>query len=596
MTADSECSGGSVMLAPLRAVIVCSIVTLFQIASTAHAQWIADGVPVCTDASSQIFMVTVPDGSGGTIVVWEDNRGGIAHVYAQRIDATGAPRWATNGVLVSSAAFDAGEPVATADAYGGVIVVYVQDRQYVGGLVQSDLFAQRLNSLGVQQWGAGGVGVCQADNVQLYPKIVSDFRDPSAPPGPGAIVTWADHRGASDGDIYAQAIASDGTMRYATNGLPVCTDAARQASPIIVTDGSGIGGGPKGCIIVWADSRSGNGNDDLYAQRLSPAGTPQWGSNGAPVCTDPSHLSGHTATYIGSGTAIVSWVDRRNVVEDLYAQRIGTAPWVANGVPVSAAPDGQGTPMMVADGTGGVIVGWPDGRPGNQFDVYAQRMDGAGSARWATDGIPLCVAVRNQGPPIMVSDGARGAIMAWEDTRTSPSNLPQDRRTDVYAQHVDSAGVARWGTSGFPVCTSTGNQIHVQVVSDAAGGAIATWLDTRNGNTDIYTQRITAGAGAVDVGPIAAASRSIEVYPNPVRADLTIRFGLAVARSVTAQVLSVDGRLVQTLADGRSFPAGDGELRWDLRDSAGKRVPIGVYFVRVEAGAESGTRRILVVE
>ena len=91
------------------------------------------------------------------------------------------------------------------------------------------------------------------------------------------------------------------------------------------------------------------------------------------------------------------------------------------------------------------------------------------------------------------------------------------------------------------------------MVSDGAGGAITTWLDTRNGNTDIYTQRITAGAGAVEVGSTPAASRNLEVFPNPVRADLTVRFGLAMARSVTAQVL------------------------------------------RVEAGPESGMRRILVL-
>jgi hypothetical protein len=40
------------------------------------------------------------------------------------------------------------------------------------------------------------------------------------------------------------------------------------------------------------------------------------------------------------------------------------------------------------------------------------------------------------------------------------------------------------------VCTASGNQLLPTTVSDAAGGAIVTWNDSRVGNSDIYAQRV----------------------------------------------------------------------------------------------------------
>ncbi|HTP79121.1 MAG TPA: hypothetical protein VMM57_01815, partial [Bacteroidota bacterium] len=53
----------------------------------------------------------------------------------------------------------------------------------------------------------------------------------------------------------------------------ICTATNNQDSPTIVSDGSG------GAIITWEDHRNGTDND-IYAQRINAAGTPQWTSNG----------------------------------------------------------------------------------------------------------------------------------------------------------------------------------------------------------------------------------------------------------------------------------------------------------------------------
>jgi hypothetical protein len=48
---------------------------------------------------------------------------------------------------------------------------------------------------------------------------------------------------------------------------------------------------------------------------------------------------------------------------------------------------------------------------------------------------------------------------------------------------------------------------------------------------------------------------------------------------------------VKRLLDGR-LPAGRHEARWDGRDARNQRVASGVYYLRIEAGGRSETRKI----
>ena len=63
-----------------------------------------------------------------------------------------------------------------------------------------------------------------------------------------------------------------------------------------------------------------------------------------------------------------------------------------------------------------------------QFDIYAQRVNAAGSPQWTADGVALCTAANDQRDPTIVSDGAGGAIVTWDDRRNGGY--------DIYAQHV----------------------------------------------------------------------------------------------------------------------------------------------------------------
>ena len=262
-------------------------------------------------------------------------------------------------------------------------------------------------------------------------------------------------------------------------GTPLCTYAEDQMWPEIVSDGAG------GAIIVWTDSR--NGNHDLYARRVDASGNALWEADGVPVCKDISLQYNHMIVSDGSGGAIIAWHDYRNTTDyNIYAQRIdawGTARWARNGIAVCAATESQDYVKLVEDGAGGAILTWEDDR-GSSVDVYAQRIDASGTPLWAADGVVISGAASSQYAPEIVTDGAGGAIVTWTDARNSSS--------DIYAQWIDAAGFIHWTIDGVPVCTYGSIQDYPGITTDGEGGAIIFWMDHRNGVEDIYAQLVDA--------------------------------------------------------------------------------------------------------
>ncbi len=101
-----------------------------------------------------------------------------------------------------------------------------------------------------------------------------------------------------------------------------------------------------------------------------------------------------------------------------------------------------------------------------------------------TENIPICTAENEQFFPTITTDGKDGGIVTWRDGRNG--------NYDIYAQRVDSNGDILWEENGTSVCIHEASQSNPTIVSDLNGGAIIVWGDTRNGSQDSYAQRINA--------------------------------------------------------------------------------------------------------
>ena len=321
----------------------------------------------------------------------------------------------------------------------------------------------------------------------------------------GAILVWGDTRNGKK-DIYAQKVDSIGAVQWTANGIVVCTKAGTQSAPKIVSDGSGGG------IVVWEDSLT--ANPDIYAQRISSVGATMWASGGVGVCTNVSAQNNPRITTDSVGGAIIVWQDFRNGNDyDIYAQRInpsGTAQWTTQGVMVCNAVGTQNNPKIKPDGSSGAIIVWVDKR-GIAHDIYAQRLNASGAVQWAANGVVICNAVGSQSALAITTSGISGAIIAWKDLRSGTYE-------DIYAQKISLTGTVGWTANGIAIATGALTQKNVSIAGDGNGGAILVWQDSAATGIDIYAQKVD-GSGAkvwTAAGVTVATASADQTYPDNV--------------------------------------------------------------------------------
>lgn len=383
--------------------------------------WSSNGIPICTlDSNYNPKIVT--DFQGGVVISWQAYRGSsTADIYAQRVDPDGDIQWSLNGVLVCSAAFDQTNISMVNVGLGGTILTW-QDYRSNNGF--ADIYTQRINSSGVMEWTANGVGICTEASEQGSPKIVSDNNG-------GAFITWHDNR-AGNFDIYTQLVNSGGAPVWTTNGVATCTMGTDQLKPDICVDGAG------GAIVVWYDERS-TTDSDIYAQRIGAGGGIVWAVDGIVMNNnvgydqiDPQIVSDDL------GGAIMSWTDyRTGVTSDIYAQRTnstGAVQWTATGVIICTESGDQIYSQLVSDGNNGAYITWEDHRNIGNADIYAQRIASNAAINWAATGFPICTVGENQLRPNLVSNGNLGAIVVWQDYRSA-------NNYDIYAVGFNTSGV-----------------------------------------------------------------------------------------------------------------------------------------------------------
>ncbi len=141
-----------------------------RVDSAGVVQWTADGVAICTNPGNQEWPQIISDGSAGAIITWHDDRSGNWDIYAQRVDSVGAVQWTADGVAICTAPGDQYSPQMISDGSGGAIIIWDDDRSGSGW----DVYAQRANSDGAVQWTANGVAISTASGSQDSPQMTSD--------------------------------------------------------------------------------------------------------------------------------------------------------------------------------------------------------------------------------------------------------------------------------------------------------------------------------------------------------------------------------------------------------------------------------------
>jgi hypothetical protein len=466
-------------------------------------QWAADGVAVCSNAASQQGAVITADGVGGAIIAWSDLRAFLqSQIYAQRVNSAGVAQWTADGELEATLpgfGFVRVSAAVPGLANDAIILASHTMIDFVTGDFTTALVAQKANSAGAPQWGAAGAIVCDVSSLCSHEHMVDDGAG-------GAYVAWSDGRG----QIY-----------------------------------------------------------DIYMQRIDGAGAPQWAVNGN-VVTDAVSWQALEGMMRGpGGDAFLTWSDQRNGQPDIYAARFnsaGVAQWTANGVQVTGAARGQYFSSIAPWKTASperVYIAWTDNRAVSARWLYMQRLDAAtGAPQYAADGI-----TRTRASLISADAGSGRIRLVWD--------APPGLIATVYRRTESSD----WASIG-------------QAPSDASGQVVFEDRDVVAGTPYGYRIGIIeSGEEAFSAETWAELSTRLELALDPVRLDgagaFVVSFTLPLDAPARLELFNVAGRRVLT----REL-AGLGTGQHALKVEDGARHP-GVYFLKLTQGTRSVSARAI---
>lgn len=194
-------------------------------------------------------------------------------------------------------------------------------------------------------------------------------------------------------------------------------------------------------------------------------------------------------------------------------------------------------------------------------------------------------------PPVTgVTATARGGgafTIAWDAS--------SDPEVTAYAVYRDTAEVFTPAPAKLLALVSGATSLDdTPPTADTYYLVAAVCADQRQGG---YSAPIVpAGGGASAVGEDLPQVLAVTgVVPNPFNPRTTVRFGVPAAGPVRVEVYDLRGRMVTVLLDDQ-LDAGRHEIAWDGRDAVGRTAAAGVYFVRIRAGREATTAKMVLAK
>lgn len=89
--------------------------------------------------------------------------------------------------------------------------------------------------------------------------------------------------------------------------------------------------------------------------------------------------------------------------------------------------------------------------------------------------------------------------------------------------------------------------------------------------------------------------QSIKIYPTPFNKVVNIGFTLPYREKIVIEVFDLQGRNVKTIYQ-RGLQAGRYNFYWHGTDNNGQKMPAGMYFIKITAGSNSCSKKVLFVK
>lgn len=560
------------------------------------------------------------DGSGGAFVAWTELGTGDADVLINRLGPTQAPiqPFYLNAVRVS--AVTGSNQILTGLAYdgaGGALVTF-DDYRY-GPNPQASAMRILANAQQAPGWPQNGVALGYTGAYQAGALPAPDGT------GGGSFV-WYDARGGTfGGALYATRLSAAGAVapHWGSNGAPFVLTNTSPPDFAVCPDAR------RGVIAAVEDYRLGQSQTQIWAARLD-----RYGALGdvqpsiASVKDVPADQGGKVKLTwnaclldLDPTLGIGSYWIWRQVPATVAAQAVRAgARWIedlpAGGSPARGAgssPDGALATAQTAGlyrhaGTAAVTYAWEY--------LLSQPANGSAQYSYIAATTSDSTAAHHPYTLFMVEAHDAGSTAFWDsapDSGYSVDNIPPAIPAPFTAAYIAGASHLHWGANteadlaGYRLYKGTsagfvpGPGNLVVALPDtgyvSAGGAGNYYKLSAVDMHDNESQFALLGPGTTtDVGGgVRPQELSLaSPRPNPASSQVLFSFALPEGGPVTLAIYDTEGRLMRTVSAGR-MDAGEYHVPFDLHDDRGGRIPNGLYFVRLELGAQLRVRRLAIV-
>jgi hypothetical protein len=456
-------------------VLSVSVVCALLWAPICSGQWSGDpaaNLVIADRSGPQVQAKIVATTDGGFYVSWFDNSTGGYDVYLQRLNAAGVEQWAHNGVLVADRGFDWTQEYGLAVDEAGYALLAFGDGPQPG----DEIRVARIDPDGNLVWGPDGIMVNTGGDA-LSPRVA----------------------GASDGNIAVAWTQGDALVvqKLDPSGAPLWGSGVSFSPPYGIYFVADLQASDAGNVIVsWVHGGYPN-PPHLWAQKLAAAdGAPLWGAGHVPVLDSGSLQMGNFPPFTtdGAGGAVFAWYinsDPSPYFLECRVQHVlanGTEAFTHNGVDVSTFPTRQrvGPSAAYLSGTGEIVVFWTEENADqDQYGLYGQKLDAAGARQWTDAGRELVPMGGNLISSVTTLPFADGAMVAWVDSVNYLVNEP------LRAARVDGDGDFVWATPIVELSTvPTPKSDVVGALSTGGYGAFA-WTDgDEMASSDIPVQNL----------------------------------------------------------------------------------------------------------
>ncbi|KPK64692.1 hypothetical protein AMJ83_00375 [candidate division WOR_3 bacterium SM23_42] len=172
-----------------------------------------------------------------------------------------------------------------------------------------------------------------------------------------------------------------------------------------------------------------------------------------------------------------------------------------------------------------------------------------------------------------------------------------------YIDHLRATG------TGFSILRNAANTDTVGVANDAGthktvgtsfelGGLVdGTGVSTKAALLDSIMHFFGINLTAVEeITELGVKKATLSVVPNPFSTFTDIRYQIIDNSKAELKIFDISGRLVKNLSQQLSAIGDQLSVMWNGTDGQGRRLPAGIYFVRLNTENHAETQKIILVE